>query len=149
MDLSVGECFEDLYDDLSGGPLGWIMSCAALLNFLNPGGDKDGCDDDLHDVGVEEWTAQFARSKRAYPQLMAAAVTETIPFYLHEGGKFPTTQRPEPQNLSSDPNEVINAWFSRSQITIEDAADTPIQVQLAKQLFYTWQDCFAKSYTEI
>ena len=98
------------------------MSCAALLNFLNPGGDKDGCDDDLHDVGVEEWTAQFARSKRAYPQLMAAAVTETIPFYLHEGGKFPTTQRPEPQNLSSDPNEVINAWFSRSQITIEDAA---------------------------
>ena len=125
------------------------MSCAALLNFSNPSGDKDDCDDDLYDISIERWTAQFARSKRAYPQLMAAAVTETIPFYLHEGGKFPTTQRPEPQNLSSDPNEVINAWFSRSQITIEDAADTPIQVQLAKQLFYTWQDCFAKSYTEI
>ena len=66
------------------------MSCAALLNFSNPSGDKDDCDDDLYDISIERWTAQFVRSEGAYPQLIVSAATETIPFYLHEGGKFPT-----------------------------------------------------------
>lgn len=51
--------------------------------------------------------------------------------------------------MSSEPNNVVEEWFSGSQITIGDAADTPIRIKLAKCLFYTWKDYFAKTCTEI
>lgn len=49
----------------------------------------------------------------------------TTPFQLHEGGKFPTTRRLKLRGLSSKPDDVVEEWFSGSQITIGDVADTP------------------------
>ena len=95
----------------------------------------------------------MVRSEGAYPQPMVATAAHTgettTPFQLHEGGKFPTTRRLELQSLSAAPDEVVDEWFSGSQITIGDAVDTSERIQLVKHLFYTWRDCFARTCTEI
>lgn len=66
IDPSIGEYFEDLYDDLLGGPLGQILSCAALLNFSNQDREGDCCGVTIQDVRVEEWSAYSTRSEGAY-----------------------------------------------------------------------------------
>lgn len=63
---------------------------------------------------------------------MAATVTHTkeaiTSFQLHEGGKFPTTRRLELWDLSSEPDDIMDEWFSGLQITIEEVADTPERI---------------------
>lgn len=61
-----------------------ILSCAALLNFLNPSEEDNCCDDAIQDVGVEGWSACFAQNEGAYLGLTAATTTHvkksTTPF---------------------------------------------------------------------
>ena len=53
------------------------------------------------------------------------------------------------RTLSTDSRETIEAWFKESGITIGIMADTPERIQAAKQLAYTWKDCFATSVRDI
>ena len=76
----------------------------------------------------------------------AAPVTKCS---LGKGDGFPTQRRPTQRTLSTDSRETIEAWFRESGITIGIMADTPERIQAAKQLAYTWKDCFATSVRDI
>ncbi len=39
--------------------------------------------------------------------------------------------------------------FSESEITLGAVANTPERRDLAKRLFYTWRDCFARTIRDI
>ena len=60
-------------------------------------------------------------------------------------GAFPTQRRPVQRELTNSTMEEIDSWFAESDITIGDAADTSERRDLAKRLFYTWRDCFART----
>ena len=44
---------------------------------------------------------------------------------------------------------MVDAWFTRSGITIEEKADTPDRVSKARRMLYTWKECFATSVRKI
>ena len=82
----------------------------------------------------------------AYPIAASALVENTeAPFRMWKRGAFPTQRRPVQRELTNSTMEEIDSWFAESDITIGDAADTSERRDLAKRLFYTWRDCFART----
>lgn len=73
------------------------------------------------------------------PQLISARQTT----------RFPVTRRPQFRPLSIATYEEVHQWFEDSGITIGEWADTPRRCQQAEYLFYTWNDCFAKSMADV
>jgi len=76
-------------------------------------------------------------------------VPTNVKYGLGKGHGFPTERRPKQRSLSLAPVDTIEAWFTESDITIGVKADTSAKIALAKQLLYTWRDCFARSVREI
>jgi len=76
-------------------------------------------------------------------------VPTNVKYGLGKGHGFPTERRPKQRSLSLAPVDTIEAWFTENDITIGVKADTPAKIALAKQLLYTWRDCFARSVREI
>ena len=44
---------------------------------------------------------------------------------------------------------VIDKWFQQSEITIGEVADTPERQELARRMFYTWREFFARKIRDI
>src|SRR5690606_2435230 len=64
--------------------------------------------------------------------------------------EFPTTRRPVRRQLDeSTPLHIVEKWFENSGIKIGSQAETPIQIEKAKRLLYTWRDVFSTDITNL
>ena len=71
-----------------------------------------------------------------HPSHLTAAVINPK-YSLGQEDDFPTQRRPVKRKLSSEREEIVEAWFATSEITIDTMADTPERMLRAKRLAYT------------
>jgi RNase H-like domain found in reverse transcriptase/Integrase zinc binding domain len=71
------------------------------------------------------------------------------PLVMNQVMKFPVERRPQRRELSTAPQEEVEEWFKKSEITVGDIADTPRKQDDARRLFYTWRDCFVERIRDV
>ena len=89
-------------------------------------------------------------------EIVFAACTEEDRLFGQTSG-YPTARRPIDyrRELTTEPWEIVWAWFEDSGITVGPAAKTkmadrdPVIAEKTARLFYTWKDLFVKNLVEM
>jgi len=76
--------------------------------------------------------------------------TQALPHPLSQNiaQGFPVSRRPQRRELTTEPQSLIDDWFSKSSITLGDML-SPTQREQASRLLYTWRDAFATGMEEV
>ena len=59
------------------------------------------------------------------------------------------SRRLKPRELSANNQELIDQWFSKSEIIVRSITNTLKRRNLVKRLLYTWKDYFIKTMRDI
>ena len=134
------------------------MAAMVMLDGLveSGGGDRGGPDEE--EKGNEkEGPEGGARSEGEMGQeIVVAASTEEDRLFGHTSGylmaRHPIDYRRE---LTTEPWEIVSAWFEDSGIPVGPAAKAkiadrdPVITEKTARLFYTWKDLFARNLVEM
>ena len=121
------------------------------------GGDPGGPDEEEKENG-KGGTDGGTRGggEQMVQEIDFAASTEEDRLFGHTSG-YPTARRPIDyrRELTTEPWEIVSAWFEDSGITVGPAAKVkmadrdPVIAERTARLFYTWKDQFVKNLVEM